>query len=113
MASKHTSFVSSSHAVKVNAETKQETVLTADADGMISLSAGDELRFKHEQAGVFIALNELLVHAGAQNVRLRINGGNQYTWVIPAGESMGISGMPIYTLTALNACTFRYEGLTE
>lgn len=52
-----------------------------------------------------------MIHAGSQNVRLLLNGDSQYIWTIPAGESVGISGMAIYSMTVVNACSFRYEGL--
>lgn len=80
---------------------------------MISVAAGDVLRFKHYKLGQYIPINELLVHAGTQDVRLTLNDNTRYVWIIPAGESMGISGMDIYTMTILDACAFRYEGLAE
>jgi len=113
VASIHATFLSSYFAVKVNPVSKQETALTADADGMISPKAGDVLRFKHEKTNAYVPLGELLVHAGAQNVRLQINDSKKHIWRISAGETMGISGMAIYSITVLDACTFSYEGLAD
>lgn len=91
----------------------RETALPPDEDGAISVSAGDVLRFKHYKLGQYIPVNELLIHAGAQDVRLMLNDNTRYVWTIPAGETMGISGMDIYSMTVLAACAFRYEGLAD
>ena len=109
----HSYFVSSSYAVKVDPVTKQETVYPLDEQGMISAKAGDVLRFKHYITDAYIPVNELMIHAGAQDVKLTLNDNTRYAWTVQAGESMGISGMMVYTMTILNACTFRYEGLAD
>lgn len=70
MASMHAYIVTSSHAVKVDPVSQVETVLEADAQGSISVKAGDILYFKHYKEEGFAPVNELIIHAGAQDVKL-------------------------------------------
>lgn len=107
----HSFVISSFQAVKVDPGTGQQTPYTADESGFIAAQAGDILRFPNPQAEGYVALNAITLHAGANDIKLAINDNEQHALFVPAGASMGISSLAVYSLTVLEACVFRYEGL--
>lgn len=54
----HSFFISSSHAVKVDPATRQETLYPVDELGIISAGAGDVLRFKNITGSGYVPINE-------------------------------------------------------
>lgn len=86
-------------------------LLPSDEYGYISVSTGDKIMFKHYKLNSYVALNELMIHAADEDVRIKVNDNDRYVWIVPAGETVGISSMAIYSIIVLNQCAFRYEGL--
>ena len=107
----HSYFISSFHAVKVDPDTGQQMPYTADESGVITVEAGDVIQFPHYQDEGFVPINALTLHAVTSDLKVALNGNTEHPAFVPAGASLGISSMAIYSLTILDPCSFRYEGL--
>lgn len=106
----HSFYVGSTHAVKRNAD-GSETVIPANADGFIGAAAGDVLVFKNYRGVSNVAVMDIVFRTGADPLLLKINDNELYTYIIPANTQQGITGLPIYRITVLGACTFAYDAL--
>ena len=111
MSIKHSHIVSSFNAIKVDRVTGKKAPCAASESGIITAEAGDIIRFPQLQGDDFSVLNALMLHAVTGDLKVALNENTEHPAFVPAGASLGISSMAIYSLTILEPCSFRYEGL--
>lgn len=99
-------YVSSFHAVKPDG-----TPYTADANGFITLNAGDVVRFESYVNTSFISLNTLVLQCGDTAMKIQLNDNEKYPMLIPAKERKGVQYMRVYSFTALTAGKIAFDGL--
>lgn len=101
-------YVSSFHAVN---ETGKP--YAADANGFISLKAGDVVRFESYLGTSFVSLNTLVFKCGDTAMKIQLNDNEKYPMLIPAKEQKGVQYMRVYSFTALGAGKISFDGLAS
>ena len=101
-------IVNSFHAVDANTG----NVLTADEEGFVQLSTGQELVFVHpDDDNKHIAVNTLVFTAGDDDMLIALNGNETYPFRIPSGATKGVGYMYVSKIKALNGGDLSYEAL--
>lgn len=100
-------IVNSFHAI--NAETRKP--YSADAEGYITVKAGDKIIFDGIYSNEFVSVNTLTFFTKDAPLKVQLNDNTLYPFYIPANDRRGVQYLRVDSITILNDCTFYYEGM--
>lgn len=100
--------VNSFHAVDGNTG----NVITADAKGKISLSAGQKIVFVSPYSGKNVAVNTIVFDVAA-DMKIQINDNDMYPLFIAAGDKKGVQYMQVTSFTALTAGSLSFDAMAS
>lgn len=100
----------------VNADTGE--VITADAAGFISPSAGTTIIFPNPNVGAasrnkYADVNTVLFTTRASAVKVVVNDNEMYPFYVPPNTTKGLQYIRVYKIKVLSGTDFCVEGLSN